>query len=166
MPEPLKPQDVVVALKLSGNKSWTYPGLARELCLSVSTVHAAIERLTGARLYIPLRRRIARADFLDFLQHGVRYAFPAVPGAEARGMSTASSAPPLSSQMMGGSGFVWASDLGTSVGREVQPLYEKAPAAAIQDPELHQWLALVDAMRVGSARERELAANELRKRLA
>jgi hypothetical protein len=39
------------------------------------------------------------------------------------------------------------------------------PAAARQDESLWELLALVDAIRIGSARERGLAAEELEKRL-
>jgi hypothetical protein len=37
--------------------------------------------------------------------------------------------------------------------------------AALKDPALHQLLALVDALRVGRAREREIANGELTRRL-
>jgi len=35
----------------------------------------------------------------------------------------------------------------------------------MKDPSLHELLALVDALRVGRAREKELALKELKKRL-
>lgn len=44
------------------------------------------------------------------------------------------------------------------------PLYKSAPQAARRDEKLYELLALVDAIR-GRARERDLAARELRKRL-
>jgi hypothetical protein len=40
------------------------------------------------------------------------------------------------------------------------------PDAARSDPKLYELLALVDAIRVGRARERKLAESELEKRLA
>jgi hypothetical protein len=45
------------------------------------------------------------------------------------------------------------------------PLYKRAPEAALKDEDLYQLLALVDAIRDGSARERELAKRELSVRL-
>jgi hypothetical protein len=45
------------------------------------------------------------------------------------------------------------------------PLHKNVPKAALADPRLYELLALVDALRDGKARERELAARELSKRL-
>ena len=48
----------------------------------------------------------------------------------------------------------------------IDPLYPSVPAAAAEDPRLHELLALADALRVGRARERSMARTELTKRLA
>ena len=45
------------------------------------------------------------------------------------------------------------------------PLYKSVPEAALNDPLLHEMLALVDAIRVGSAREKKIAVEELKKRI-
>jgi len=47
----------------------------------------------------------------------------------------------------------------------VQPLYSSVPGAAARDAELYALLAWVDALRIGRARERNLAAKELAERL-
>lgn len=52
------------------------------------------------------------------------------------------------------------------VGRMLTPLYRNVPLAAGDDPALHELLALADALRVGRARERELAREELKGRLS
>jgi hypothetical protein len=44
------------------------------------------------------------------------------------------------------------------------PLYSSVPEAALRDTKLHELLALTDALRVGRAREREIAIFELNKR--
>jgi hypothetical protein len=48
----LKPQDVVVLLKLValGDAGWTYQRLATELSLSASEAHAGVRRAVSARL--------------------------------------------------------------------------------------------------------------------
>ena len=48
----LKPQDVVVLLKLValGDRGWTFQSLAVELSISQSEVHAAVRRSVAARL--------------------------------------------------------------------------------------------------------------------
>ena len=50
-------------------------------------------------------------------------------------------------------------------GRSVTPLHPSAVVAASKDKKLHELLALVDGIRVGGAREREVATAELLARL-
>ncbi|MEL6547279.1 MAG: MarR family transcriptional regulator, partial [Myxococcota bacterium] len=54
---------------------------------------------------------------------------------------------------------------GTTRGPSVMPLYGSVPEAVAADEQLHRWLALVDSLRVGSARERDSAAKALHKEL-
>ena len=61
---------------------------------------------------------------------------------------------------------VWPDPNGTKKGLAVQPLYGSAPIAAKNDPALYELLALVDALRLGRARERAIAAKEIEKRLS
>ena len=60
---------------------------------------------------------------------------------------------------------MWPSAKGKQKGQAIQPLYRSVPEAALNDAKLHEMLALVDAIRVGSARERKLAVVELKKRI-
>jgi len=62
-------------------------------------------------------------------------------------------------------GPVWPSGDGTVRGYALAPLYRTAPAAARRDTAVHEVLALIDALREGGVRERELAMRELRRRL-
>jgi hypothetical protein len=50
-------------------------------------------------------------------------------------------------------------------GLTISPLYPTVPAAARHDPMLYELLALVDALRVGRAREQTLAREMLARRL-
>ena len=47
----------------------------------------------------------------------------------------------------------------------MEPIHPKAPGAAQKDPLLGEMLALVDAVRLGDVRQRDLAAGELASRL-
>ena len=60
---------------------------------------------------------------------------------------------------------MWPHPEGTSRGQSLLPLYEKLALAAIDDPKLYELLALFDALRIGEARERELARKLLEERL-
>lgn len=102
---------------------------------------------------------------LDFLQYGIRYAFPQRPGAIVRGIPTAHSAKPLNDLIDSTENYVWPSGKGTLRGESIIPLYPAAINAALKDEVLYELLALIDAIRVGKAREKELALKELKKRI-
>jgi len=83
-----------------------------------------------------------------------------------RGMPTAHAAPPLSEEIMGDDlPPVWPDPEGTVRGETLEPLYRTVPMAARNDPQLYELLALVDAIRIGRARERNLAEKHLKERL-
>jgi hypothetical protein len=168
MADALKPQDLLVALKLVAHPGmhWTYKELASSLCMSASEVHQAEKRLERSRLYNSLTRRVVRQHLKEFLVHGVRYAFPAEEGDLSQGVPTAWSAAPLAGAIVGAAIAVWVSSRGSARGIAIRPLYKTAPDAALNDPSLHEWLALVDTLRVGRARERQLAETEISRRLA
>lgn len=168
----LKPQDVVVLLKLAvhPNAEWTYQRLAVELLISQSEVHAAVRRAVAAKLMsnTTASGRPVRAALLEFLVHGVKYAFPAKRGEFTRGMPTAHAAPPLNKSIVANPNEpppVWPYAEGATRGYALAPLYPTVPQAAAKDAPLYESLALVDAIRDGRARERNLATKELESRL-
>ena len=61
---------------------------------------------------------------------------------------------------------VWPDPEGQIQGAAVQPLYASVPRAARADSALYDLLALVDAIRIGRARERTLAESELTQHLS
>lgn len=161
----LRPQDLMVAmvLALPDMENWTYASLAARLKLSASEAHAAVKRATLAGL---LRgRQVDRHALMGFLEHGVRHAFYAVRGAPTRGVPTGVLAPPLSTIFSAQEGPVWPSGEGGKRGYALTPLYRTAPKAAQHDVQIHELLALVDALREGGARERESAIHEIQSRL-
>ncbi len=60
---------------------------------------------------------------------------------------------------------VWPWHDGDTRGVGLEPLYKNVSRAALRDPALYQLLALVDAIRDGRARERNLAERDLVHRL-
>ncbi|MFA6028618.1 MAG: hypothetical protein WC969_02060 [Elusimicrobiota bacterium] len=160
---------MVVLLKMtaSNERSWRLVDLSQELGLSVSEVSMALERCKRSRLLDSSRKKINRAALLEFVVHGLKYVYPAEPGSLSRGVPTAHSAPPLSRGIVSNENdqYVWPSGEGSMRGQAIEPLYPSVPHAAMRDPALHELLALVDALRVGRARERQIAAEELERRL-
>jgi|SRR5665213_957750 len=164
-----KAQDVVVALKLSlGAERQTYAQLGAALGMSASEVHAAVRRLIEAKLVDPDTRQIRREALRNFLVYGVPHAFPASPKEVTRGMPTAWAAPALAGKFNASEQIppVWPDPEGQIQGAAVQPLYASVPRAARADSALYDLLALVDAIRIGRARERTLAESELTQHLS
>ena len=60
---------------------------------------------------------------------------------------------------------MWAHPERTSRGQSLLPLHEMLPLGAIDDPKLYELLALLNALRIGPAREREMAKKLLKERL-
>ncbi len=160
----LKPQELLVLLKVSAHpaRRYTFAALAEELSMSAAEVHGSVKRAIVAGLVHQRGRgdwSPIRPALQEFLLHGARYAFPAETGPVKRGIPTAHGAAPLRDRVSGGDDVpVWAHPKGTARGPSISPIYRTAPQAALADPALHRLLALLDALRIGRARERELAA--------
>lgn len=168
----LKSQDLLVLLKRVANpdKSWTYTSLGEALGLSASQVHRSVHRLTEAGLAVSKGRGdwdVVAEALLEFVVHGVRYAFPAKIGAVRRGVPTSFGAPPLSALITAAPGEapVWPHPEGQARGPSLSPLYKQVPDAALADAALYELLALLDALRAGRSRERALAQKLLSERM-
>lgn len=161
--EPLRPVDVAVALALSGHHGDTYAILSKRLGLSPSVVHGSVGRLRAAGLLLPGSREPNRTALLAFLEHGVRYAFPGALGAVVRGIPTAHAGPDLA-EVISGEPVVWPSPGGSAMGPAVAPLHPRPEHLPASAPGVYASLALVDALRVGRARERALALEALARR--
>lgn len=167
----LKPQDVLVLLKLIviREKTWSYSKLSVELGMSPAEVHAAAKRLQVAQLGVRKDDRLVPniRNLSEFLAHGLRYVFVPDRGELTRGMPTLYAAPPLQDVIVPSEEPmpVWPDPHGEVRGASFSPLYKSAPTAARADPELYELLVLVDAIRGGRARERELAIRKMKKRL-
>lgn len=165
----LLPYDIVVLAKLvsyRGNKPSTAQ-IGADLFLSPSQVHLSLQRLLRSRLIEARKAQPILRAVEEFLIHGVKYAFPAQRGEATRGVPTAYAAPPLESQILESGDLppVWPDAEGDVRGMTFEPLHKGVPKAVKKDPVLHELLALVDALRDGRARERQLAERELSARL-
>lgn len=157
----LRPHDVCVALQIALQPEFTFRSLAQDVGLSVGECHNAAGRLEKARLYLPHRRSINREALSRFLQDGVPYAFPGLLGAETRGVPTAHSGPALRDRFVEDQPIVWPWDEGRARGSALAPLCKSAPALKTSNPQLYDLLTLVDALRIGRARERQTASEML-----
>lgn len=165
----LKSQDIVALMKLAGQEpGWTFDSIAAQLKLSPSAVHRSLKRAEQAGLYSDRRRSVNNSALLEFLVHGAKYLFPAVTSGESRGFATAWAASPLNRQLSssGRNIPVWPDAHGDVRGIALEPIHQIAVDASKDDPGLREMLVLLDGIRVGSARERAIAEEELTARLS
>ena len=163
----MRPQDIVVLLKIASHEdeSWLQTPIAKQLGLSQSEMSKSLGRSKYAGLLDASGKKVRVLALMDFIEYGLPYAFPQRPGAIVRGVPTSHSAPPLKEQIQSDENFVWPYAEGRVKGQAVIPLYESVPKAVQNDPALHELLALVDAIRLGSSREKKIAVSELKKRI-
>jgi hypothetical protein len=182
----IKSQDIVVLLKLvtlqesddanraqgfgsppQGEDPYSVRSLEAMLGISKTEVNASIKRIVSTGMAIEDRAtgrpRPHRRNLYDFIVHGLKFVFPAKPGALTRGIPTAFAAPMLKSSLFSGNEHihVWPSAAGREIGQSVTPLFKSVPDAASKDIRLYAYLALVDAVRLGNQRENGLAREKL-----
>lgn len=167
----LKPQDLAVALKLVVLRGrWlSYAALGEAMHLSRYEAHAAVQRLLAARLLdvVEGSPRPVMDVLRSFVVYGAPHAYPPVRGELTIGFPTAQAVPPLKGKVaVDELPPVWPHPEGIARGQGLLPLYEKLPLAARDDPALYELLALLDALRIGQGRERELARQLLEQRLS
>jgi len=169
----LKPQDILFLLKLLAinKQSWTYNSLALEIAMSPSEVHASAKRSLKAQLAIedeidgikPNTRNLS-----EFLIHGIQYTFVPEKGGLVRGMPTSYASKILAKNFIENNELppVWPDPKGSVKGLSFSPLYKSASFAAKKDSGLYDLLALVDAIRGGRARDKAIAVDLLKVKLA
>ena len=166
----LKPQDVALLVKLlcHSDKEWKQVDLAQELSLSQGEIAKALGRLGKARLVVS--KRPVRKLALEFLLHGVPFAFPVEPGPIDRGVPTAISAPMHEQVVVTNGGvehtYVWPSFIGKKQGQGIKPLYPYLPEAALKDECFYGLMSALDMLRTGRARERAAAKKYIESFLA
>lgn len=186
----MKSQDIVILLKLvslheheefelpdrpewsSGREElYSVRGLGNSLNISKTEVSASLNRSlnSGLAFHDKSFRRVRpnRRGLCEFIAHGLKFVFPVKPGAPERGIPTGFAAPMLEGQLIsaGQDIYVWPYAKGGVRGLSVKPLFKSVPEAVEKDQRLYEYLALVDAVRLGRQRESNLAIERLEQRL-
>lgn len=143
----------------------THRELAEELFLSRATISVGLRRLLQSGL---VRSEVETNKLLpvmataeEFIFHGLKYVFPAEVGKFTKGIATGIAAPVFEGKLVLGNDpiFVWPYEHGKVKGLALKPLSPSVPkaVASSEDRKFYDLLALVDAMRQGRARERNMA---------
>ena len=163
----MRPHDIAILLKIGSIQTghWYMKDLAYELKISASEVSESINRSVIGGLISGDKRTLNKLALLDFLKSGLRYVYPQQPGSLVRGMRTAISAPPLNNEFISEEKFVWPYGKGNTRGQAIEPLHPKTPDACINDVKYYELMALTDAIRIGKAREQNIAFEMLKERI-
>lgn len=174
----MRPQDIVILLAIitmrrefedKSRRNLIMPiqnkYLADSLKISAAEISSSLYRSSYAGLMEdnPFKTVLTQS-FFEFLKYGLRYVFPVHPGAIVRGVPTAHSAEPLKNKLSFQEEVVWEHPDGSVRGQSITPLYSTVPDIVKNNMLLYELLALTDSLRIGGARERELAIIELEKR--
>jgi hypothetical protein len=150
---------------------YTARALEEQTGISKSQIALALKRCIEIGLARPDRwyeaPRVNTRLLLDFIIHGVPFVFHTRYGELTRGIATSFAAPVLEGSLFSSGEHVpvWPDARGKTMGLTVEPLFKTAVLAARRDPEMYALLALVDAVRLGQPRERNLAIEALRVRM-
>lgn len=181
----LKPQDIVILLKicsmlaLKPDSILFQNKLAMYLCMSTSEVNAGINRLHLSGLLGRTYRVVGKKEKEIFvpikaaceecLIYGVKYFIPVQLGAYTRGIATSYAAPIFEKHISLGEDPipVWPYAEGDVRGLALEPLYRSVPDSIVQysDKLFYELLVLVDTIRSGRARERNIAITLLKERI-
>ena len=170
----LKSQDYLILLKLLANPAvnWSQRELADAVCVSLAETNASLKRLIEAGLlrkegvskYLPI---IASAE--QFLIHALKYLIPAKLGEYTRGVPTAAGSPLFKNKLAHGDDPipVWPDAKGDHRGIALNPIHPAVIKALRKAPDqaFYELLVLVDSIRLGRPRERNLAIQILKDKL-
>ncbi len=163
----LQAVDCVILIKLIAQKEneMTHRDLAEALLLSRATISVGLRRLLQSGLVRSeietnkLTPIMAAAE--EFILHGLKYVFPAEVGKFTKGVATGIAAPVFEGKLVLGNDplFVWPYEHGQVKGLALKPLSPSVPKAVASsgDKKFYDLLALIDVMRQGRARERNMA---------
>jgi len=163
----MRAHDIVVLLKIAIRREyqWYIKDIAHELGISQSEVSESLNRSKIAGLLSEDKKHLMKNNLIDFLEHGLRYVYPAEPGAIQRGMLTAYSSSPMRELISSEEDYVWPFAHGQHRGQVIEPLHPNVPHACHKDQQLYELLSLVDTLRLGRVREQRLAIEELKQRI-
>ena len=151
--------------------SYSVRALQASLGISKTEIASALKRCQQIGLLrVDPNTQLPRVNskaLLGFIEHGLRYVFPVKPAEIVRGIPTSFSAPVLQGTLMSGGDLihVWPDAYGNRKGQSITPLFRTVPGAVKKDPRLYEYLALIDAIRLGNAREANLANQMLREKV-
>lgn len=153
---------------LAHDGDWSYRSLAEHLHVPHAVVQRALGRAQEADLYSGERREVHLPHFEEFAVHALRFVAPTQLGPLAPGVPAAWEAEPMAGAIRSSGDElppVWPYAKGQVRGQAIEPLHAAAPEAIGDWPELGEILALLDSLRAGDRRVRQVAEGLLARTL-
>jgi hypothetical protein len=147
---------------------WTFRSLADRLQVPHPVVQRALSRAQAAGLYSAERREVHSLHWEEFALHALHFVAPGKLGALVPGVPAAWAAEPMASAIRSSGEDlppVWPYARGRVRGQAFDPLHPAAPGAVEGWPELGEILALLDSLRAGDPRVRQVAGGLLSREL-
>lgn len=158
----IKPQDVLVMMKLLASPNLSQRKLAEQLFISQAEISHGLKRLKASHLLVD-SHVITRAA-TEFLIHALKYICPAEFGMPALGIPTSFAHPDFKFVKYNTDEiYVWPYANGKKRGIALLPIYPTLPQACAVDRNLYWLTSLVEMVRAGRARERQIGADEIKK---
>lgn len=155
-----KPDIYVLSGLLAHEGKWSYRSLADRLHVPHPVVQRALARAQEAGLYSADRRELHLPHFEEYAIHALRFVAPVQLGGVVPGIPAAWAAEPMASAIHSSGEEpppVWPHAQGRVRGQAIEPLHSAAPEAVDAWPELGAILALLDSLRAGDSRVRQVA---------
>ncbi|WP_392385927.1 hypothetical protein [Marinomonas primoryensis] len=150
------------------NYAYTTRNLEAETGISKTQISESLRRCIDIGLAKKDRQfgvpRANKKALFEFIVSGIKYVFPAKLGEVTRGIGTSFSAPILQNDIISSGELipVWPDARGTNKGQAVEPLFKTVTLAIRKDPDMYAMLALIDSIRLGNAREVNIAKDKLK----
>ena len=134
----LKPQDVLILLKLMVSPALNQKKLAQCLDISSAEVSHGFRRLKNSKL-LTVNNGVNKETSSEFLIHALKYMFPPQLGTIAVGIPTAYARPGFSFVRYSSDDiYIWPHPEGTVKGIALKPIYPSLPSACLQDEKLYK----------------------------
>ncbi len=159
----LKPQDVLLLLKIIVAAELSQKDLAASLEVSPAEVSHGLKRLKVSNL-LTSEGVVNKEACIEFLIHGLKYIFPSEFGPNSIGIPTSFARPGFKFvRFKKDEIYVWPHPEGELKGISLRPFYPSLPNACLKDERLYTLASLVEMLRSGRVREQDIAANEITK---
>jgi hypothetical protein len=158
------PDIYVLSGLLAHDGEWSFRSLADRLRVPHPVVQRALSRAQEADLYSAQGREVHVPHFEEFAIHALRFIAPVQLGALVPGVPAAWAVEPMAGAIRSSGDEpppVWPYASGRVRGQAIEPLHPSAPEAVEGWPELGEIMALLDSLRAGDSRVRQVAEDLL-----